>query len=219
MSKPLIAVGASGHQKDVSFILEDLREKWSLVGILDDDPALEGTAIGNALVLGPTTRWVDYADHWFVVAIGNPRVRARVVKHMDGASPPRFATLAHARSSLSRNASLGPGCMIGPFASVSAGASIGSHSIVNAGATIAHEAKIGHFVTIAPQAAISGNVTLEDGVEVGTGALIRQGVRIGRGAMVGMGAVVLSDVPAKTCVVGNPARVLRQLPPFGEAHD
>lgn len=219
MSKPLIAVGASGHLKDVSFILEDLREKWSLVGILDDDPALEGTAIGSALVLGPTARWVDYADHWFVVAIGNPRVRARVVKGMAGASSPRFATLAHSRSSLSKNSNLGPGCMIGPFASVSASVSIGSHSIVNAGATIAHEAKIGHFVTIAPQAAISGNVTLEDGVEVGTGALIRQGVRIGRGAMVGMGAVVLSDVPANTCVVGNPARVLRQLPPFGEAHD
>jgi sugar O-acyltransferase (sialic acid O-acetyltransferase NeuD family) len=219
MSKPLIAVGASGHLKDVSFILEDLREKWSLAGILDDDPTLEGTALGSALVLGPTARWVDYADHWFVIAIGNPRVRARVVKGMAGASPPRFATLAHARSSVSRNANLGPGSMIGPFASVSAGASVGSHTIVNAGATIAHEANIGNFVTIAPQAAISGSVTLEDGVEVGTGALIRQGVRVGRGAMVGMGAVVLSDVLANTCVVGNPARVLRQLPPFGEAHD
>ena len=70
MSKPLIAVGASGHLKDVSFILEDLREKWLLAGILDDDPALEGTALGSALVLGPTARWVDYTDHWFVVAIG-----------------------------------------------------------------------------------------------------------------------------------------------------
>lgn len=219
MSKPLIAVGASGHLKDVSFILEDLREKWSLAGILDDDPALEGTAIGSALVLGPTTRWVDYEDHWFVVAIGNPRVRARVVKGMAGASSPRFATLAHARSSLSRNATVGPGCMVGPFASVSAGVSVGSHSIVNAGATIAHEANIGNFVTIAPQAAISGNVALEDGVEVGTGALIRQGVRVGRGAMVGMGAVVVSDIPANACVVGNPARLLRQLPPFGETHD
>lgn len=219
MSRPLIAIGASGHLKDVSFILEDLGDKWSLAGILDDDPALEGTALGSALVLGPTARWVEYADHWFVVAIGNPRVRTRVVKAMAGASPPRFATLAHSRASLSRSANLGPGSMIGPFASVSADASVGSHTIVNAGATIAHEANIGHFVTIAPQVAISGNVTLEDGVEIGTGALIRQGVRIGRGAMVGMGAVVLSDVPANTCVVGNPARVLRHLPPFGEVHD
>lgn len=219
MSKPLIAVGASGHLKDVSFILEDQGEKWSLAGVLDDDPALEGTAIASALVLGPTANWVDYVDHWFVIAIGNPRVRARVVKSMADGSTPRFATLAHARCSLSKYARLGPGCMIGPFASVSAGVSIGSHSIVNAGATIAHEVNMGDFVTIAPQAAISGNVTLEDGVEVGTGALVRQGVRVGRGALVGMGAVVLADVPANTCVVGNPARVLRQLPPFGDAHD
>jgi sugar O-acyltransferase (sialic acid O-acetyltransferase NeuD family) len=219
MSKPLIAVGASGHLKDVSFILEDQGEKWSLAGILDDDPALVGTALGSALVLGPTARWVDYSDHWFVVAMGSPRVRERVVRSMSGANTPRFATLVHSRSSLSRNAKVGPGCMIGPFASVSAAVSVGAHAILNAGATIAHEVTLGNFVTIAPQAAISGNVTLEDGVEVGTGALIRQGVRVGRGAMVGMGAVVLSDVPANTCVVGNPARALRQLPPFGEAHD
>lgn len=218
MSKPLIAVGASGHLKDVSLILEGLEQSWCLAGVLDDDPALEGTVVASAMVLGPARKWIDYADHWFVIAIGNPRTRADVVRNMTGARPTRFATLAHARSCISRQAIVGPGSMIGPFASISASASIGSHVIVNTGATIAHDARLGNFVTISPQAAISGNVTLEDGVEIGTGALIRQGVRVGRGAMVGMGAVVLSDVPANTCVIGNQARVLRQLPPFGVDH-
>ena len=61
-------------------------------------------------------------------------------------------------------------------------------------------------------------ITLGDGVEAGTRAVVRQGTRIATGAMVGMGAVVLNDFEPNTCVVGNPARVLRELPPFGSDH-
>jgi acetyltransferase-like isoleucine patch superfamily enzyme len=37
------------------------------------------------------------------------------------------------------------------------------------------------------------------------------GVEIGEEAFVGAGAVVTQDVPARAVVVGNPARVIRQV--------
>ena len=37
-------------------------------------------------------------------------------------------------------------------------------------------------------------------------------VEIGEDAFVGAGAVVTKDVPPRTLVVGNPARVLREVP-------
>jgi acetyltransferase-like isoleucine patch superfamily enzyme len=37
------------------------------------------------------------------------------------------------------------------------------------------------------------------------------GVRIGTGALVGAGAVVTNDVPPGCVVVGNPARVIKDL--------
>jgi acetyltransferase-like isoleucine patch superfamily enzyme len=39
------------------------------------------------------------------------------------------------------------------------------------------------------------------------------GVEIGADAFVGAGAIVLRDVPARAVVVGQPARVLRDVPP------
>ena len=218
MRKPLIIVGASGHMKDVAFILETESHAWDLQGVLDDNGSAHGTVFCGAPFLGDAAEWVNYPDHWFVVAIGSPRARAALVEKMMQEGTAKFATLIHAAANISRRAEIGSGCMIGPGASVSSDARLGDHIIVNANATIAHDDQVADFCTIAPQAAISGNVTLEAGVEVGTRAAIRQGVRLGRGAMVGMGAVVLSDVPANTCVVGNPARALRDLPPFGAAN-
>lgn len=45
---------------------------------------------------------------------------------------------------------------------------------------------------------------------LGLGAMILPGVTIGEQAYVGAGAVVTSDVPARSLVVGNPARVVSE---------
>jgi acetyltransferase-like isoleucine patch superfamily enzyme len=54
--------------------------------------------------------------------------------------------------------------------------------------------------------------TIRRGARVGGGAVLCPGVEIGEEAFVGAGAVVVRDVPARTVVVGNPARVLREVP-------
>jgi UDP-2-acetamido-3-amino-2,3-dideoxy-glucuronate N-acetyltransferase len=53
--------------------------------------------------------------------------------------------------------------------------------------------------------------TLAKGSSIGANATILPGLNIGEGAMVGAGAVVTKDVPARTLVLGNPARIVRQL--------
>jgi acetyltransferase-like isoleucine patch superfamily enzyme len=54
--------------------------------------------------------------------------------------------------------------------------------------------------------------TIRRGARVGGGAVLCPGVEIGAEAFVGAGAVVVKDVPPRTVVVGNPARVLRDVP-------
>jgi len=55
--------------------------------------------------------------------------------------------------------------------------------------------------------------TIRRGARIGGGAVLCPGVEIGEEAFVGAGAVVTKDVPARMLVVGNPARVLREVSP------
>jgi acetyltransferase-like isoleucine patch superfamily enzyme len=53
--------------------------------------------------------------------------------------------------------------------------------------------------------------TIRRRARVGGGAVLLPGVEIGEEAFVGAGAVVVSNVPPRVVVVGNPARVLRDV--------
>ncbi len=51
-----------------------------------------------------------------------------------------------------------------------------------------------------------------DNVWLDGGAIVLPGVTIGENSVIGAGAVVSRDVPPRVVVVGNPARVLRDVP-------
>jgi UDP-2-acetamido-3-amino-2,3-dideoxy-glucuronate N-acetyltransferase len=53
--------------------------------------------------------------------------------------------------------------------------------------------------------------TIRRGARIGGGATLCPGVEVGEEAFVGAGAVVTKDVPPRVVVVGNPARVLREV--------
>jgi acetyltransferase-like isoleucine patch superfamily enzyme len=130
---------------------------------------------------------------------------------------------------------IGDATAIGPFVEIQRHASVGarckvsSHAFICEGVTIEDECFIGHHVVFtndrypravtgdgAPQTAADWTVVpthVGRGASIGSGAVIVCGVRIGEGAMIGAGSVVTRDVPARTIVAGNPARVLRPLPP------
>ncbi|MBX5474281.1 MAG: N-acetyltransferase [Thermoleophilia bacterium] len=59
--------------------------------------------------------------------------------------------------------------------------------------------------------ALVAGPTIRRGARVGGGAILCPGVEIGEEAFVGAGAVVTKDVPPRALVVGNPARVLREV--------
>lgn len=129
--------------------------------------------------------------------------------------------------------SIGDNSRIGTFVEVQKNAEIGanvkvsSHTFICEGVLIEDDVFIGHNVSFindrypratsadgAPQTEADWQVirtVVKRGASIGTSCTILCGVTIGEGAIVGAGSVVTRDVPARTIVAGNPARILRSL--------
>lgn len=54
-------------------------------------------------------------------------------------------------------------------------------------------------------------VRICQGAWVGAGAILLAGVTIGRNSVVGAGSIVTKDVPDHTVVVGNPAKIIKEI--------
>jgi len=128
---------------------------------------------------------------------------------------------------------IGDDSKIGTFVEIQKGAKIGrnvkisTHTFICEGVTIEDEVFIGHNVSFIndkyPHATnLDGSVQTEKDwkvvptvvkrrASIGTSTTILCGVTIGEEAVVGAGSVVTKDVPPRTVVAGNPARVIRTL--------
>lgn len=207
--KDIIIVGASGFGKEVLWLSRRLGR--NVEGFLDDTPEMHGKQISGVPVLGDIDKCRQYENHEFIVAIGSPLGREKVVSRLINYEIVEYATLIDPSSIVDKDVIVGEGSILCAGVICTVNISIGRHTIINLNSTIGHDVSIEDFVTIAPNVSISGNIHLKSLVEVGTGATLREKLEVGVGTVVGMGSVLTKAVDDKKVVVGNPARVIKSL--------
>ncbi len=149
----------------------------------------------------------------------------------------RTHTVIYAGNVIGEDFQSGHGVLIRELNEIGNNVSIGSHSIIEHHVHLGNNVRI-HSAVFIPEfsvledgAWVGPNVVftnaiyplarntkatlkgphLECGAKIGANATLLPGIVIGRNALVGAGAVVVRDVPPEKIVVGNPARVIRDV--------
>jgi acetyltransferase-like isoleucine patch superfamily enzyme len=88
---------------------------------------------------------------------------------------------------------------------------IGAHVVAMPHVLVTHDDEIADGVTVAGRALLGGTVTVGESAYFGQGSSVREGLSIGARAVIGMGAVVLTSVPAGEIWAGVPARKIGEV--------
>jgi sugar O-acyltransferase (sialic acid O-acetyltransferase NeuD family) len=227
--KNLILIGAGGYGREILMNALDNPAyglDWTIKGFLDNRPnilsdfvsdpdklpgAVRYTAEKRAHyrrdypVLGDPLTYRPESDDVFLCTLGNPaerRIYAEPILRKGG----QFINLVHPLAAVSTYVSLGAGSIIGPYAALSPDVRLGSFVTINSYTALAHDVDIGDWTEIDAHCLIAGRVKVGRQVRVHPGSIVTPDVEIGDEAVIAAGSVVFGDVPAKTTVLGNPAR-------------
>jgi NDP-sugar pyrophosphorylase family protein len=144
----VVVVGASGFGRECLDVLEAMVAAGSaveVVGVVDDRPSelnLERLTARGARHLGTVDGWLASIrrDERFVLGIGDPQVRRRVVAVLEDAGALPF-TAVHPSATLGARTVLGDGVVVCAGATISTNVRLGRHVHVNPNATIGHDAR------------------------------------------------------------------------------
>lgn len=204
--RDLLLLGASGLARETAAAAQSSHR---IIGVLDDDPALRGTRVAEAEVLGGIAHAAEY-DADLLVCVGSGVGRRSVVARLAdlGVDPGRYATLVDDAVRIPGGCTVGVGSILLAGVVLTADVAVGRHVVVMPNATLTHDVRLDDFATLTAGVSLAGSVRVGEAAYLGMNASVRQGVAIGAGAVIGMGAAVLGDVPAGETWAGVPARAL-----------
>jgi sugar O-acyltransferase, sialic acid O-acetyltransferase neuD family len=198
--KEVVIIGASGHGKVVADII--LKSSDRLVGFLDDDEK-KGREFSGFPILGAVSKWKEYRDKYFIIAIGDPVVREQISKEITT----NFYIALHPSAQVSMiDTSIEEGTVVMANAVINSGAKIGKHCIVNTSAVVEHDNQISDFAHISVGAKLAGAVNIGSRTWIGIGATVSNNLIICDNCIIGAGAVVVRDIKESGKYIGVPAR-------------
>jgi sugar O-acyltransferase (sialic acid O-acetyltransferase NeuD family) len=208
-STAIVLVGAGGLGREVlNYVHEAIRRSHHVrvKGFLDDNLGALKPYRCEFPILGPILDYPIEPQDRFVITIGDPAKRKDLIRKME-ARGARFISIIHPTAYVASNATVGIGCIVGPFCAIGSNARVGDYVLLTWYSSLAHDSVSHSFAVLSPYSTANGAAILEEGVFLGTHAVINPMIRVGAWSKVASGSVVYRDVPPNSLALGNPAKV------------
>lgn len=208
MTEGVVIVGASGFGRETADVVEAMGVP--IIGVIDDSPSeinLERLRDRGLAFLGSTGAWLSEPTHrtQYLIAIGDPRVRALVADKFDSAGHIPF-TAIHPSATIGSDSRIGLGSVICAGSRVSTNVTLGRHVHLNPNSVVGHDSYLNDFVSLNPMSNVSGECIIGRQTLIGAGATVLQQLRIGSDVLVGAAALVTRDAPDGVIAKGIPAK-------------
>ena len=197
--KKLTIIGASGHGKVVASIAK--LNGYDEILFMDDNETVR--FCGKYQVVGNSNKAVSH-DNDIFVAIGNARVRERIMEKL---SDKTFPVLIHPAAIIADDVKIGKGTVVMAGVIVNDGAVIGDGCILNTDSSIDHDCCVGDYVHVAVGAHLCGTVTVGNETWIGAGSTVSNNISICDSCIVGVGSAVVKDITERGTYVGVPAKL------------
>ena len=177
---------------------------YSVVGIVDKDPALKGKQIWGIEVLGSpddllrkmkATDWYDAA----LITIGSPGPRSVYQGLLREWGIP-LITMADPSTIFCMGVGMGHGNLVSARCHFGPEARIGHNNKFSAYCSIEHHSVVGDDNTFGPGVITSGCVNIGSRCKFGTGVFIEPRVTIGDDCVIGSGAIITGNIPPRHIV-------------------
>lgn len=199
--KKVVIIGAGGHGKVIADIVQGSGDY--VIGFLDDAENIVESYVGFP-ILGKISDYYMYQDDFFVIAIGNSKIREKVANKLKNV---KWYNAIHPSAVISTlDTEIAEGTVVMANAVINPGTKVGKHCIINSGAIVEHDNVIDAYSHISVGAKLAGTVNVGSHTWVGIGATISNNINICGECTIGAGAVVVKDITNPGIYVGVPAK-------------
>lgn len=144
-------------------------------------------------------------------AVGNLAIRKKIIQNLIKMDI-NVTSVIHPRSYQSSTSKISNSSLMSG-SHLSNDVDIGKYSVIGTGTYVHHNTKIGMNTLVGGGSQIGASAIIGDNVLFGIGSVVasQKNINIGSNSIITSGAVVLNDIPENSMVMGNPARVIKNL--------
>ena len=147
-AQPLLLIAASGLAREVLSVLGTSIDR-RVVGFIDDDVALHGTAVDGIPVLGGLSAVAGHPEAKLVVCAGSGGARSTIVARLSemGVDDTRYAQVIDWRVQIPESCTVGVGTILLANTVLTSDVTLGAHVVAMPNVVFTHDDSVADFAT------------------------------------------------------------------------